>query len=467
MSDIIRQLRRLKGKKQDAGDEKSSADPEKQSRIDKLKTLIAGIENRSKTGFGSVGATVTNLSGLLSEDLSEGPGQHIEDLIPGQNLENEKGSFFRVRTEYPWHHYQGDAAVSSLLDVDPTCLGWALSDARLKKIDFRKALFFDTETTGLDTGTGVYIFLAGFGYFKGRSFVVEQYFMRDFPDEPAVLLAIEQLLKKFRYIVTYNGKTYDWPLLETRFIVHRRSLPDPTPPHLDLLTLSRRMYHFRLENCRLPTVEKHIINFHRKDDLPGALLPDLYFKYVRSRDARFIHRAFAHNAHDIVSLAAIAAKIIQFMENPFSEDSHAADIFAFARLKENANDPESAKKAYREALRMGLPKNLYNIALRRLSLLLKREGDWEKALELWDVMIRTGKKDDPFPYEEKAKYLEHRKKDYPGALQVVHQARRNVGTADWKHISIQQELLVREKRLIAKINGIKWRRPGRREDGQR
>jgi len=456
MSDIKKRLRALKGKAPEIKNEKSNGSSARAKIIDDLKSLISKVENQpSKTDIQS--EELKPKRGLLSSELIEGPGQNIEDLIPGEFCSTPHGKCFFVRTVYPWHYYQGNIPVNALLDQDPQCLEWAVSDKRFKDIDFTQALFFDTETTGLDTGAGTYIFLAGFGYYEHRNFIVEQYFMRDFPEEPAVIHAIDELLKRFRYIVSYNGKTYDWPLLETRFIVNHRSLPNHDPPHLDLLTLARRIYRFRLENCRLTSVEENILGFHRKDDLPGALLPDLYFKYIRSRDARHIHQAFAHNAHDIISLAAISSRMIQFLHDPFLKDTYyAEDIYAYARMKEAASDFNNAENAYTKALKQGLPRHRYQDALRRLSLIYKRNLQWSKAVNLWEVEIQTGDRDKLFPYSELAKYYEHQVKDYKKAVTVVQRAVSELKTSGWEFDKIQKELLHRRNRLEAKLKGEKW-----------
>ena len=464
MSDIKERLRLLRKKqspvensagKSDVSPENPILDSEgeeRKSTIDKLKQLISKVEAKPAVEP----EAETRHNGLFMDEYIEGPGQSIEDLIPGDFVETPAGNCFRVKTEYPWHFYQGKVPLQSLLEQNTACLDWAASDPRLGTLDFRKAVFFDTETTGLDTGAGTYIFLAGFGYFQDRSFVVEQYFMRDFPEEPAVIHAMETLLKQFEYIVTYNGKTYDWPLLESRFIVNRRRLPVTNPPHLDLLFLSRRLFKHRLENCKLTSVEAHVLDFTRRDDLPGALLPDLYFKYVRSRDARFIHKSFSHNAHDIVSLAAIASEIIRFINNPYEQISPSADLYGLARLFETGNHMEAAETAFRKALHAGLDRELYCDAMRRLSLMMKKSERMDEAVKLWEVMIQTGDPDDPFPWESLAKYYEHQVKDYLKALATVDEALSRICFSGWQGRKCREELEYRRNRLICKRDGTPW-----------
>jgi len=392
-------------------------------------------------------------AGLLEEDLFEGPGQDIEDLIPGEYLDTPHGPCFRVRTEYPWQYHQGNMPVNTLLELSPAVLEQVTGNILIGQMDYHKTLYFDTETTGLDTGAGVYIFLAGLGFFKGNRFVVEQYFMRDFPEEPAVLHAMAERMASFKNIVTYNGKTYDWPLLESRFAMNRRPMPIEQPVHLDLLHLARKLYRFRLENCKLPSVEEGVLNFLRTDDMPGALLPERYFRYVRSRDARFIQKAFAHNAHDIVSMAAIQAAMIQFLNDPLAPGVYPAeDIYALGRIMEKKKDNSAAEEAFTMALKQGLNPELYKDALQKLSLSLKRQGQWDRACEVWQSMLQTTTMEKRlFAHVELAKYHEHRKQNFDAAEQFVIEAIEYLPKCYPPQPAMCEELDHRLRRIRGKI----------------
>lgn len=468
----------------ESGDMNTVTDPARAATLDRLRNLISNV--RSKPVRDTVekpGATRDDIlaelnrkplrhdapvrdhapapgAGLLEADLFEGPGQSIEDLIPGEYLETPKGPCFRVRTEYPWYYHQGNRAVSDLLDMDPAPLARLTGEPALAGLDYRKTLFFDTETTGLDTGAGVYIFLAGLGFFEERTFVVEQFFMRDFPEEPAVLDALTRRMSGFEYLVTYNGKTYDWPLLETRYAMNRLPLPIRNPVHLDLLHGTRRLFRYRLENCKLPSIEQGVLGFYRVDDLPGALLPERYFRYVRSRDARFIHQAFAHNAHDIVSMAAVLAAIIQLLDNPLAaKDLHAEDLYAVARLAEASGDDGSAVSFYTEALQRGLSAGVYADALQQLSLVHKRLGDWESACRIWRNMIQTAPGSGTFALIELAKYYEHHARDFDTAMQWAEAALRFLETGFRVDRTEIEGLRHRCRRIETKRRGEPWK-PG-------
>jgi len=218
-----------------------------------------------------------------------------------------------------------------------------------------------------------------------------------------------------------------------------------------LLHGARKLFKHRLENCRLPSVEAGVLGFERLDDLPGALLPERYFQYVRSRDARFIHKAFAHNAHDIVSLAAILAAMIEFLHNPLAPGCYPAeDVYGVARLRDSAGDTEGAAVAYKEALTRGLNADLYPVALHHLSLAYKKRLQWSEACEIWKTMIHTTHRSGIFPYIEMAKYCEHQKKDYGEAKNWVLAAQQITATNHLFYRHAQEELRYRLNRIETK-----------------
>ncbi len=478
MSDILERLRALRQRKaggagppdpagsqplpDEAPEPVKERDPARQSTIDALRAMINTV--RDRTGIESPPpAPRLGANGVLSDDVLEGPGQTIEALIPGECLQTPFGPCFRVRSEYPWQYHHGSVPIAETLDLTFDHLDGFFPDERLHALNLNEALFFDTETTGLDTGSGTYIFLAGFGYFEGRNFIVEQFFMRDFPEEPAVIDRVAALLARFRFIVSFNGRTYDWPLLQSRFVMNRRALPASDPPHLDLLTLSRRLFRHTLESCALSSLEQSILGFHRIDDLPGALLPGLFFKYQRSRDARYIHKAFAHNAHDIVSMAALLNRITHLMADPLTWATEPSILYAIGRIKADQGDPSAAETYFRHALNQGLAAGCHRDALERLSLLLKDQQRWDEAVEVWNLMKRAGQPE-VFPYVELAKRFEHGLKDYAAAMAEVREAMRIPDPRRFEDRRILQELQHRLNRLEARAAGKPWRGDDREAD---
>src|SRR5213593_832262 len=193
------------------------------------------------------------------------------EVLGGELVETGAGPLLVVRREYPLTHTHGREPLGPAFTA-PLDLLSAVARAETPAGDSRGLLFLDTETTGLAGGTGTYTFLVGVGRLDGGRFVVTQYFMRDFDEEPALLAALVPLLEQAAGVVTFNGSAFDLPLLETRFVLARRRWPGDCF-HLDLLAAARRLWSARLADCRLGTLEQHVLRFTREDDLPGAMIP--------------------------------------------------------------------------------------------------------------------------------------------------------------------------------------------------
>src|SRR5438046_1933625 len=211
------------------------------------------------------------------------------EVLGGEVVETGAGPLVVVRREYPLTHVHGREPLAPAFTA-PLELLSTVARAAAPAGDSRRLLFLDTETTGLAGGTGTYAFLVGVGRLDGDRFVVVQYFMRDFDEEPALLAALVPLLEQAAGVVTFNGSGFDLPLLETRFVLARRRWPSALP-HLDLLKPARRVWTGWLADCRLGTLESAVLGVAREDDVPGGLIPMLYFDYLRSRRAAPLRRA--------------------------------------------------------------------------------------------------------------------------------------------------------------------------------
>jgi hypothetical protein len=278
-------------------------------------------------------------------------------------------------------------------------------------------LFLDTETTGLAGGTGTYAFLVGVALLEGERLVVLQFFMRDFDDEPALLTALEPLLARARAIVTFNGAGFDLPLLETRFVLARRRWPAALP-HLDLLRPARRVWTGWLTDCRLSTLESAVLGLAREDDVPGGLIPLLYFDYLRTRRAAPLRRVFDHNRQDVLSLVALVGWFGRALSDGSSVRPE--ELAGLGRLWEPF-DLERALECYRTSLTAGLPEPVAQWARLRLAWWEKRAARWDAACELWEA-ARQHDLFDPRPWEELAKFHEHRGRDLAAARTIVEDA---------------------------------------------
>ncbi len=348
-----------------------------------------------------------------------GSPRSLEGLLDGAVEENERGRLLVVRRRFPVDHRHGAQSLLAAREAAPlalSLLGRAGGEVALA----HRLLYLDTETTGLAGGTGTYAFLVGVGFFDGDDFEVRQFFMRDLDEEPALLTALEEIFRRFDGFVTYNGSGFDLPLLETRFVLGRRRFPGEVF-HVDLLAPARRLWSDRLADCRLGTVEQHALRFTRDDDLPGALIPTVYFEYLRRKRPDELPRVFEHNRHDILSLAALTGWVADAVVRAPVPELEPEALAGLGRLLE-MTEPERSLACYRMALDSGLPTPSRERLLLRLAQGEKRRARWDEARALWEAAARAPREFDPRPWEEIAKVHEHRRRDLAAARGVVEEA---------------------------------------------
>lgn len=337
----------------------------------------------------------------------------IERIVGGEVVDTGAGSLLVVRQEYPTGHRHGRVALDGVRRAPLDVL------ARLARLpspppDPDRLLFLDTETTGLAGGTGTYAFLVGAGWLEDDRFVVTQYFMRDLDEEPALLAALAPVVERAEALVTFNGGGFDLPLLETRFVLARRRWPGMLP-HLDLLRPARRVWATSLEDCRLGTLERRVLGLARESDVPGGLIPTLYFDWLRLRRGAPLARVFAHNRDDVLSLAALLGWFGEALGE--APEISPAEWAGLGRLWEPI-DVDRALVCYRTALDAGLDGEHAHFVRLRLAWWEKRSARWDAARALWEMAARHGAFD-PRPWEELAKFHEHRRRDFVAAHSVV------------------------------------------------
>src|SRR5206468_1961705 len=337
----------------------------------------------------------------------------LERVVGGELVDTGGGELVVVRREYPLEHRHGRMPLDGVRRAPLDVL------ARVARMESappaaERLLFLDTETTGLAGGTGTYAFLVGAGWIEGDAFVVAQHFMRDLAEEPALLAALAPLLERAGGVVTFNGGGFDLPLLETRFVLARRRWPAMLP-HLDLLRPSRRVWTGCFDDCRLGTLERDVLGLAREQDVPGALIPTLYFDWLRHKRAAPLARIFAHNRDDVLSLAALVGWFGAALGD--APALRAAEWAGLGRLWEPV-DLERGLACYRAALQAGLVGEAAHRVRLRLAWWEKRAARWETACALWDVACQR-ELFDPRPWEELAKFHEHRARDFAAARTVV------------------------------------------------
>lgn len=277
-------------------------------------------------------------------------------------------------------------------------------------------LFLDTETTGLSGGAGTVAFEVGLGYLSGGQFVVEQYLMRDYPEETVLLEEVARLTKAFPVLVTFNGRTFDVPLLQNRFVMNRIPHAALAETHADVLHAARRVWKLRLGRCTLQRLEAEVLGVSREDDLPGDLVPQTYFRYLKDGNFAPLERILEHNRQDVVSLAQLFFFLCRLYAQPESA-SAPEDLFSMARAVQRGGDTAKAKKCYRLAACKQLRPEAY-IALARQE---KRDGNAERAVKLYTAMLARNEKP-VIACEGLAKLYEHELRNPEQALVYTRQA---------------------------------------------
>lgn len=331
----------------------------------------------------------------------------IEKVVEGGFWEEIYGEVFCHEELYPADYLHGNRPLWPSEPLETLCQ-WA--NARpFSLTDLQNFIFLDTETSGLAGGTGTYAFEVGLGRFTEDGFKLAQFFMRHPGEEPALLAGLSEFMDGMQAVVTYNGKSFDIPLLNTRYTLMGMSSPFDSIDHFDLLPLARRLWKIRLESRTLGNVENEILGVIRgEEEVPGYLIPEMYFEYLKTQDARPMAGIFYHNAIDILSLAGLFSHMAFLLHDPHSDKiQYGEDVVALARFFESMNDITQADGLYQKALHIDLSEDLYWDTVQRYAFLLKRQEEWPAALALWE---EAAENQALYAFEELAKYYEHREK---------------------------------------------------------
>jgi uncharacterized protein YprB with RNaseH-like and TPR domain len=374
----------------------------------------------------------------------------IQSVVEGHFISTRQGETFVSEQVFPSDYHHGLTPLRTSVPLS-TISQWA-RDARMSQMPLESFAYLDVETSGLAGGTGTYAFLVGIGRFEGDSFHLAQFFMRDPSEEPALLEGIMDFLAPSAGLVTFNGKAFDAPLLNTRYLMHSLPVPFADFSHLDLLPLARRLWRDRLPSRALKYLEENILGAPRTvDEVPGYEIPYLYFDYLRTGDASPLKGVFYHNAMDIVALAALMNHMASILDAPFDGHvQHGLDFISLAKLYEDLDRREEAARLYERGLEAGLGEADFGAAVQRLSALQRRRGDLDAAADLWQKAAAKGH---VYAHIELAKYYEHSRRDYPEALKWTQSAEQLVGTLDiprYEYRHWMEELEHRKKRLQEK-----------------
>lgn len=340
---------------------------------------------------------------------SRSHGHEIESLVDGRLVDTPYGVTFICVQEYEVDHVHGGYALGKWLDCSPLVVAEIGDDQAFEEIEPGRIAFVDTETTGLAGGTGTLAFVVGVGIFEqGSGFRVHQFFLRDPSEELAMLHALSELLETCDAVATFNGRSFDMPLLKSRFTLARMRVAILSAPNLDLLIPARRMWRGRLPSCALSSLEQNILGLRRKqDDVPGFLIPEMYFDYIRSGDAREMPRVLYHNEIDILSMVSLATCITRlFDRNGHEHERNAGDLFALGKWYDRIGKSSDAESALRACLTAQADEDTRAAALHRLGHLLKRTERRMDAVRIWESLSESRTHQGVEACVELAKYYE-------------------------------------------------------------
>ena len=365
----------------------------------------------------------------------------------GSEVETPLGRHFEAETHYESHRFHGSADIGALSELPPDLLR-AISAGQSPDAPPTEWAFLDTETTGIAGGTGTCAFLVGVGRITPDGFRVRQFFMRDYAEEPSLLHSLAEHLAPFRVLITYNGRTFDQPLLETRYRMNRARPPfTKLAHHVDLLYGARRLWKLRYESCRLVDLESNVLGFEREGDVPGALIPYLYFEYLRTGRAARLLPVFHHNATDVVTLACLTGIVPWAFKDPASAAApmkHGSELLGIARWLRQSGDLAQARDLLVRAVDAGLGDPLLFQTLWDVSQIERRLGESASAVARLEELASAR---NPFcvrALEELAKHHEHHTRDYTRALDLTRSAIEHEDSPELRH---------REQRLLRRLSG--------------
>jgi uncharacterized protein YprB with RNaseH-like and TPR domain len=369
----------------------------------------------------------------------------IRGALPGKVHRTEHGDVHLIDEYLEPQHHHGRAPIVRALRISTERLAQLALDPSLERIDIRGAVFVDTETTGLAGGTGTVPFLIGIGWFEDESMRIQQLFLPQLGCEAPMLHWLANRLAGASCMVSFNGKTFDWPLLRNRFVLNRVRAPS-LPPHVDLLHCARRVLRSRMRSVRLVELEKKVLGMYREDDISGALIPQMYFDYLDGGDASPIAKVIEHNANDLIALAALIAELVNHFDEVHASDDP-RDHLAYARVAERVGDQRRAGSFARAAARGGGDAACTVEAWILSARIARRDGDLDAEERALLKALRAAD-DDPLRAAAElalAKLYEHRRKDLRRAL------RHAAGTAPVEGEDGSRRRVARLMRRVARV----------------
>jgi len=364
--------------------------------------------------------------------------------LPSEPRTTPHGIVHITERVLPPDHHHGTEPVAGALDVEPPVVARLALHPELAGVELGRMLFLDTETTGLAGGTGTVPFLVGLAWFEGRSLRVQQLFLRRLGEEAPLLRMLAERMAASSCLVTFNGKSFDWPLLRTRFVLNRVK-PPAELPHLDLLHCARRVFKYRGGGSRLVHLEEQVLGHRRVGDVEGSLIPDLYFRFLRGGSGAALVPVLEHNANDLLLLAALLGALGRRFRSSPLDGEDPRDLLGFAHVAARARDFERAR-AFAQAAAEGAQGDVVVEALSLASKLSSQSGDVPAAVVYLQRALTAASKAQAAPLHlSLSKLYEHSLKDVARAL---HHAQR-IGLAELP--VDRQRRITRLERKLARV----------------
>jgi len=365
--------------------------------------------------------------------------------LGGQLHELSAGTFLEIVSDFDSAYFHGEFTIGDIAESGSFRTAHFYRSGDYDLINPEKLLFFDIETTGLG-GSGTVPFLIGCGSPVGGNFRVRQYFLPDYPDETAMLEAVREEINHDTIIVSYNGKAFDLPILTDRLILHRVERHLEFADHIDLLHAARRMFSRRLQSCTLGNIEKNVLSFYRTDDIPGELVPAVYFNWLNNMETSDLKGVVEHNLNDIVSLYFLMHHISAAQENPGGRVVEPDDIYSLARIFESRKEHDRVNRMIEDCRNTVSDRS---DILFMQSMACKRIGDFDTAVAIWHDIANSGGSEAFSAMVELAKYYEHRARHFNLALEISMRATSVCPDSPY----IRADLKKRVERLRRKLSG--------------
>ncbi len=381
------------------------------------------------------------------------PVDDLADLPGMEEMDTPFGMYLLRTAHYDLKHTQGDVSVGDLLNLPVGLAEQVEGKAEMAGFDFRQVAFIDTETSGLAGGAGTIVFLTGVGTFEDDHYVVRQYFARNPAEERAYLLHLTEQMQQAQGWVSFNGKSFDMPLLRSRFIMSGMT-PPPEQPHLDLLHPARRLWRQRLGACNFGNLEIQILEHHRSgQDVPSWMIPEMWFRFAKGgNNVDDMAAVLYHNQEDIVSMAPLAHVLLATFAGLI--DPHPHDVLSLAKSYTRTGSDDQAEITFRQALDGPIPAADRYEAMTHLAALLKRQKRRNEAAIWWEAQIVLDSTSSVDPYIELAKYHEWETGDLESASRWTEKAVSVVQTwrSGYHRTETVAELEHRSERLQRKLS---------------